>query len=298
MRIAIAGSSGLIGTALSASLVNQGHDLVRLVRRPASASNEISWDPTREWDGAALEGYDAVINLSGVGVGDHRWTKSYKQKIRDSRVITTTVLSQALAKLDSKPTVLLNASAIGWYGNTGDHMRDEGSPRGTGFLATVCEQWEAATMPAQEAGIRVVHLRTGLVVAGNGGAWKRLIPLFKAGIGGKLGTGKQYWSAISLTDEIAAIEFCLTNPSIQGAVNLTGPTPLTNAELTAVMGKVLNKPAVLPVPAFALKIVLGEFATETIDSARILPKVLLDAGFAFEHPTFEEAFRVALTQQS
>lgn len=294
MRIAIAGSSGLIGTALSASLVAQGHDVFRLVRRTAIRSDEISWDPTRAWDGSQLEGFDAAINLAGVGVGDHRWTRSYKQKIRDSRVITTTHLSQSLAALENKPKVLLNASAIGWYGNTGSSAVDEDSPRGTGFLSTVCAEWEAATTPAEEAGIRVVHLRTGLVVSGQGGAWQRLIPLFKLGVGGKLGSGQQYWSSISIVDQVRAIEFCLTHNELSGAVNLTSPEPLTNAELTQVMGKALDKPAVLPVPGVALRLALGEFAVETLDSQRVLPKRLLAAGFVFEHPTFEQAFTAAL----
>ena len=294
MRIVIAGSSGLVGSQLVPQLTAHGHDVVKLVRRAAASPHEVTWDPTRPWDATGLGEIDAAINLGGVGVGDHRWSTSYKQKIRDSRVVTTNVMATALAALPTPPAVLLNASAIGWYGDTGETAVDETSPRGDGFLAKVCEEWEAATAPAEDAGIRVVHLRTGLVVSTAGGAWKKLVPLFKLGLGGRIGSGKQYWSTISLDDEVGAIEFCLMQESMTGAVNLTDPTPKTNAEITSIMGRVLGRPTPFAVPAPALRAALGEFAGETLGSQRVLPTRLLAAGYTFQHPTFESAFTAAL----
>jgi len=294
MRIVMAGSSGLVGSELIPALTAQGHEVIRLVRRPSHAIDEVTWDPTRPWDATGLGTIDAAINLAGVGVGDHRWTTAYKQKIRDSRVVTTNVLATALAALATPPAVLLNASAIGWYGDTGETAVDESAPRGEGFLARVCEEWEAATAPAEEAGIRVVHLRTGLVVSGKGGAWKKLIPLFKAGVGGRIGSGKQYWSPISMADEVGAIIHCLINDAVKGAVNLTGPTPLTNADATAIMGRVLGRPTVVAVPAPALRLVLGEFADDTLASQRILPTRLLASGYTFTHHDFESTFASAV----
>jgi uncharacterized protein len=294
VRIVISGASGLIGSALVPSLTAQGHDVVRLVRRPSNSDNEVTWDPSAGTvDVERLGQVDAAINLSGAGVGDHRWTTAYKQVLRDSRVLTTTTLATALAGMSSPPKVLVNASAIGFYGDTGETAVDETAPRGQGFLAELCEEWEAATRPAEEAGIRVVHPRTGLVVAAEGGAWKRLTPLFRAGVGGRIGNGRQFWSTISLTDEIAALTYCVTNESLSGPVNLTCPTPARNAEVTAAMGEVLGRPTMLPVPAFALRAALGEFSSDITGSARVLPTRLLDAGFTFTHPDFRSAFAAA-----
>lgn len=294
MRVAITGASGLIGTALVDHLRSQGHEVVKLVRRTASASDEISWDPiagTVDLD--ALNGVDGVVHLAGAGVGDRRWSDEYKREILDSRVNGTNTIVKAMLQLDSKPRVLVSGSAIGWYGDTADRAVDETAPAGEGFLADVVQAWEAATLPAQEAGIRVVRARTGLVVAKHGGAWARMFPLFKMGVGGKLGNGKQYWSWISLRDEVAALTFCLTNDSIQGAVNLTGPTPQTNAEVTKAMGKVMGRPTLFPAPAAALKIALGEFSTEVLGSSRVLPDVLTVAGFTWQDPTIDDAIRTA-----
>lgn len=294
MRVAITGASGLIGTALVDHLRSQGHEVVKLVRRMASASDEISWDPiagTVDLD--ALNGVDGVVHLAGAGVGDRRWSDEYKREILDSRVNGTNTIVKAMLQLDSKPRVLVSGSAIGWYGDTADRAVDETAPAGEGFLADVVQAWEAATLPAQEAGIRVVRARTGLVVAKHGGAWARMFPLFKMGVGGKLGNGKQYWSWISLRDEVAALTFCLTNDSIQGAVNLTGPTPQTNAEVTKAMGKVMGRPTLFPAPAAALKIALGEFSTEVLGSSRVLPDVLTVAGFTWQDPTIDDAIRTA-----
>ncbi len=295
MKIAVTGASGLIGTLLVAELRSRGHDVFRLVRRAAVAPDEITWNPTSGFvDLAALAGTEVVFHLAGAGVGDHRWTDAYKQEIRDSRVMGTDTISRAMAQLDPRPAVLVSASAIGFYGDTGDRAVTEVDPAGHGFLADVVVAWEAAANPAREAGIRVVHPRTGLVVSADGGAWGRMFPLFKAGIGGKLGNGKQYWSWISLRDEISALIFLMENSALSGPVNLTGPTPDTNAEITAIMGKVLRRPTLLPVPRIALTTVLGEFSTEVLSSSRVLPAVLEQQGFVFKDSTVESAIRQAL----
>ncbi|MFY9231222.1 MAG: TIGR01777 family oxidoreductase [Candidatus Nanopelagicales bacterium] len=297
MKIAVTGASGLIGSALVPHLRGSGHDVMRLVRRPAASVDEISWDPqSGSVDLTRLEGTDAVIHLAGAGVGDHRWTDAYKREILDSRVDGTHTIVTAMTALEKRPAVLVSASAIGWYGDTGDRPVDETAPAGTGFLADVVRAWEAAAGPAAAAGIRVVHPRTGLVVSSKGGAWARMLPLFKAGLGGKLGSGRQYWSWISLRDEIRALVFLLENEALSGPVNLTAPTPLTNAEVTSIMGTVLHRPTLLPAPAFALKAALGEFSTEVLGSARVIPAVLESTGFTFEDPTLESALRAALAE--
>jgi uncharacterized protein len=297
MRVAVTGASGLIGSALVPHLRSVGHEVVRLVRRPAAAADELTWDPaagTADLD--ALQGVDGVVHLAGAGVGDHRWTDAYKREILDSRVQGTGTIARALAALEPRPRVLVSASAIGWYGDTGDRPVDESAPAGTGFLADVVQAWEAAARPASDAGVRVVHPRTGLVVARHGGAWARMFPLFKAGLGGRLGSGRQYWSWISLRDEICALQFLLEQDHLSGAVNVTGPAPVTNAEVTSVMGTVLGRPTILPAPAFALKAALGEFSTEVLSSSRVVPAVLERAGYAFQDATIESAVRTALAE--
>lgn len=297
MRIAVTGASGLIGSALVPRLRSSGHEVHRLVRRPAAAPDEIQWDPTSgQVDLRALAGTEAVIHLAGAGVGDHRWTDAYKREILDSRVDGTHTIVRAITSLDSAPRVLISASAIGWYGDTGDRPVDETEPAGSGFLADVVQAWEAAADPARSAGIRVVHPRTGLVVSSRGGAWARMFPLFRMGLGGRLGNGRQYWSWISLVDEIRALEFLLERDDLAGPVNLTGPLPATNAEVTAAMGKVLHRPTLLPAPAFALRAALGEFSTEVLGSSRVLPAILSGAGFAFTDATIESAIRSALAE--
>ena len=295
MRVAVTGASGLIGTALVPHLRSVGHEVVRLVRRPSAAPDEITWDPAAGTvDLDRLAGTDAVIHLAGAGVGDHRWTDDYKREILNSRVDGTHTIVNAMLALDPKPRVLVSASAIGWYGDTGDRPVDETAPAGSGFLADVVRAWEAAAAPAAAGGIRVVHPRTGLVVAKEGGAWARMFPLFKLGLGGKLGNGRQYWSWISLRDEVCALQFLMEQDHLSGPVNLTGPDPVTNAEITAAMGRVLGRPTILPAPAFALKAVLGEFSTEVLGSARVMPAVLERSGFRFQDPTIESAIRTAL----
>ncbi|MDO9484539.1 MAG: TIGR01777 family oxidoreductase [Actinomycetota bacterium] len=294
MRVAVTGSSGLIGTALIAQLRLDGHSVSRLVRRGATSPDEISWNPVAGTvDLTALEGIEVVFHLAGAGVGDHRWTDAYKAEILNSRVQGTQTIAHAMTELDSPPHVLISGSAIGWYGDTAGAVVDERAPAGSGFLADVVQAWEAATAPASEAGIRVVHARTGLVVAREGGAWARMFPLFRLGIGGKLGPGSQYWSWISLRDEISALIFCMNNTALSGAVNLTGPEAATNAEVTAAMGRVMGRPTVLPVPSLALKVALGEFSSEVLGSIRVIPAVLRAEHFSWADTTIESAISTA-----
>ncbi|WP_275464983.1 TIGR01777 family oxidoreductase [Streptomyces noursei] len=295
MRIAITGSTGLIGTALVRNLRADGHDVVRLVRRPSTAADEVTWDPKgRRLDPAALAGCTAVVHLAGAGIADRRWTAAYKQELRDSRVLGTRTLATALAAMDDPPRVFVSGSAIGYYGDTGDRRTDEDAPAGTGFLPELCVAWEDAAAPAQDAGVRTVFARTGLVVAGSGGAWGRLFPLFRLGLGGRIGDGSQYWSFISLRDHVAALRHVLATEEVSGPVNLTAPEPVTNREATAVMGHVLRRPTLCTVPAPALRIVLGEFAEDVLGSQRIVPRRLLDSGFAFTDPRIGDAVRAAL----
>ena len=298
MRIAVAGSSGLIGSALVPHLRAAGHEVQRVVRRASSAPDEITWDPAKGTiDLATLNGVDGVVHLAGAGVGDHRWSDDYKREILNSRVDSTNTIVRAMQQVEQRPRVLVSASAIGWYGDTGDRIVDETAPAGTGFLADVVRAWEGASQVAVESGIRVVNPRTGLVVAKSGGAWARMFPLFKFGLGGKLGNGKQYWSWISLRDEVCALQFLLEQEHLSGPVNLTGPTPVTNAEVTSVMGHVLGRPTLLPAPAFALKAALGEFSTEVLGSTRVVPAVLEQAQFRFQDSTIESAIRTALDSE-
>ena len=296
MKIALTGASGLIGSALAADLARDGHEVLRLVRRPARALGEVSWDPVGgSVDLPGLAGADAVVHLAGAGVGDHRWSEAYKREILDSRVLGTGAIARAVAALDPAPHVLVSASAVGFYGDTGERAVDETAPRGDGFLAEVVEAWEKAAEPARTAGVRVVHPRTGLVVARSGGAWKRMLPIFRMGVGGRLGGGRQYWSFISLTDEIRALRHLIDDEDLAGAINLTAPTPVTNAEATQAMGRVLHRPARLPVPSAALKAVLGEFSVEVLGSQRVLPTRLLASGFDFRHPSIDAALAAELS---
>lgn len=289
LRIAVTGASGLIGTALVAHLRAQGHQVLRLVRRPAGAADEMTWDPAAgRVDLGRLAGVQAVVHLAGAGVGDHRWTTAYRAVILDSRVQGTGTIARAVAELDPAPAVLVSASAIGFYGDTGDRVVDETAPRGTGFLAEVVEAWEAAAEPARAAGVRVVHPRSGLVMARSGGAWARMLPLFRLGLGGRLGNGRQYWSYITLEDEVRALTHLLDS-ELAGPVNLTAPNPATNAEITKAMGVALHRPALLPVPAIALKTVLGEFSSEVLGSIRVRPTRLVADGFTYRHPDLVSA---------
>ncbi|MFI2199611.1 TIGR01777 family oxidoreductase [Streptomyces sp. NPDC020192] len=294
MRIAVAGASGLIGSALVRSLTADGHKVVRLVRRAAAKPDEVCWDPQGQYvDAAGLTGVSAVVNLAGAGIGDRRWTPAYKRLLRDSRVLGTAALAEAVAALPEPPRVFVNGSAIGFYGDTGDRAVDEEAPPGDGFLAELCVEWEEAAAPAQEAGVRTVFARTGLVVARGGGAWGRLFPLFRAGLGGRVGDGRQYWSYIALHDEVAAIRHLIDAESLSGPFNLTAPQPLTNREITAAMARVLRRPAPFAVPAPVLRAVLGEMAGDVLGSQRVLPRRLLESGFRFAFPDIEQAIRAA-----
>ncbi len=300
MKIAITGSSGLVGTELTKTLRSDGHEVLRLVRRTPRTADEHRWDPSHgELAASVLADVDAVVNLAGVGIGDKRWTESYKREVVQSRVDSTRTVSQALADAaaadPSRPRVLLSASAVGYYGDGGDTVLDETSPAGTDFLADVCQQWEAATEPAQHDGIRVAHLRTGLVL-GRGGLMAKLKPLFSLGVGGKMGSGDQWWPWISLRDEVDAIRFLLT-ADVSGPVVLAGPEPVTNATFADTLGRVLHRPTIIPVPGFALSIVLGEFAgVGVLAGQRALPRVLMDAGFTFTHGDVESALRWAVSR--
>ncbi|WP_049658980.1 TIGR01777 family oxidoreductase [Kitasatospora sp. MY 5-36] len=301
MRIAVTGSTGLIGSALVRSLLADGHEVVRLVRHRSKTgprpdgSTAIGWNPLLgEVERDGLTGVRAVVHLAGAGVGDRRWTDSYKREIRESRAYGTETLAVALAALKEPPQVLVSASAVGWYGQTGDRVIDEDSPAGDDFLAEVCREWEDAARPAERAGIRVVHPRTGMVLSAAGGAGGRLFPLFKLGLGGRLGNGRQYWSFISLHDEVAALRFLIDHDGLSGAFNLTAPNPATNAELTTALGRALRRPTPFPVPEAVLKAVLGELAVEGVGSHRVVPRRLLDAGFRFTHPDVYSAVLAAM----
>jgi len=296
VKVAVTGASGLIGTALVDALRGQGHEVLTLVRRAPTQSSEIRWDPhAGTIEAERLDGVDAAVHLAGAGVGDKRWSAKHKQSILDSRVSGTTLLAQTLAGLERKPRVLLSGSAVGWYGDTGDKLEDESGPRGQGFLAEVVEQWEASTAAAERAGIRVCHLRTGIVLSARGGALKPQLLLYRAGLGGRLGSGKQWQSWITLADEVAAIIFLLGAEQVSGPVNLVAPAPVRQGEFAKALGRALHRPAVVPAPPFALRLVLSDFADEgLLIGQRLQPKVLQDSGYAFQHSTIDAGLAVAL----
>ena len=280
-RIVLAGSSGLIGSALSAYLTARGDEVVRLVRRPARTAGELSWDP-------------AVVNLAGAGVGDKRWSEDYKALIRSSRVDTTRTLALAVAAT-GEPIRFVNASAVGYYGSDrGDDVLTEESAPGQGFLAGLVRDWEAATAPAAASGAPVALARTGLVMDATRGAFARLVLLTKLGLGGPIGSGKQYWPWISLHDEVRALAWLVDHPEVTGAVNVVGPDPLRQAEIASAIAARLHRPHIVPAPAAALKLVLGEFAEDVLGSQRVLPARLLAAGFSHDHPTIEDAVAAML----
>jgi uncharacterized protein (TIGR01777 family) len=290
MQVLVTGSSGLIGTALVAELEAAGHRPIRLVRGRAGGDT-ISWDPAAGTiEKAALEGVDAVVHLAGAGIGDHRWTDAYRREIRGSRTSSTELLARTLAALDRRPSVLLSGSAIGYYGDRGDEVLTESSGPGTGFLAEVCVAWEAATRPAEEAGIRVTHLRTGIVLSGQGGALKKQLPLFRAFLGGHFGNGRQWQSWIALDDEVGAIVHLLDHEA-GGAVNLTAPNPVTNSDFAKALGRALGRPAVVPVPAFGPRLLLGREMADALlfASQRVQPNALEASGYAFAQPDLDGA---------
>lgn len=295
MNVLVSGSGGLIGTALVRSLESDGDRVLRLVRGQPSG-HDVAWDPTAGTiDRAALEGVEAAVHLAGAPIGAKRWTRAQKREIRDSRVRGTRLLAEALAGLAVPPAVLVSASGVGIYGNRGDEVLTEDSALGDSFLAEVCKEWEAATLPAREAGIRVVTVRSGVVLSPAGGALQKQLPLFRMGLGGNLGNGWQYTSWISIDDEVAAIRHALTTPGLEGPVNLTAPEPVRNAQFTKTLGRVLGRPTFLAVPRVALAVVLGrELAVEFLGGQRVLPARLEASGYRFRHPQLEGALRHVL----
>ena len=291
-RIAITGASGLIGTALVGHLKSEGHTVQRFVRRPVVAPDEIQWDPKTGYvDIEALRGVDAIIHLAGVGVGDKRWSKKYKSEILNSRLLGTTAIAHAVNEV--KPQVFISASAIGWYGESGNRAVVESDRVGDDFLAAVCREWEGAADLVTD--VRTVKIRTGLVLDPTGGALGKMLPLFRFGLGGKLGNGKQWWSWITLHDVIRAITFLLEN-KVSGPVNLTSPNPVPNQEFTSALARAMHRPALFPAPAIALKIALGGFSSEILGSKKVAPQVLTDAGFTWDYPHITNAL-TALIQE-
>jgi hypothetical protein len=300
VKIVVSGSRGLIGSALVRELEAGGHIIRRLVRgvpgAPTGKWAEARWDPPRmSIEGAALEGCEAVVHLAGENVASGRWTAARKALIRDSRVKGTALLAETLARLQQPPRVLVCASAIGFYGDRGDEILTEDSPPGKGFLATVCREWEAASAPAEHRGIRVVRMRIGVVLAREGGALAKMLTPFRLGLGGRIGSGLQYMSWISIGDVVGALQHALTAEALRGAVNAVSPKPVTNAEFTRVLARVLGRPALLPLPAFAARFAFGQMADELLlASARVMPERLPAAGYRFRHPEIEGALRQIL----
>lgn len=295
MRVLVSGSSGLIGSTLVVALAGEGHEVIRLARDGTpgaeAGSGRVPWDPRAGvLDLRAVAGIDAIINLSGAGIGDHRWTESYRRNVLESRLGATRLLARAAAALEPRPQAFLSASAIGYYGDRGDETLTEESPGGGGFLAGLCRQWEEATAEAEEAGVRTAHLRSGIVLAGNGGALGKQLPLFRFGVGGRLGSGRQWVSWISLRDEVGAIGHVLAG-AVAGPVNLTAPAPVTNADFTRALAAALHRPAVATVPRFALRLALGgQMADEMIlASQRVLPTRLEESGYRFTDPELAPA---------
>lgn len=297
MRVAITGSSGLIGSSLADALQRDGNDVARLVRRSPRQRGEIPWNPLDSdggLDPAALDGIDAVVHLSGAPIAGGPWTKARKAELRSSRIQSTKTLVTALSRATAPPRVLLSGSAVGWYGDTGAREVDESAPAGTGFLADLVRDWEAAAQPASRAGVRVVSLRSGVVLSSRGGMLKPLVPLFRFGLGARIGPGTQYLSWIALTDHVAAVRFLLDHTDVDGPVNLTAPVPVTNAEFTAELARALRRPAMLRVPAPVLRAGLGELSGELLGSQRVVPRRLQQAGFAFRYPGLAAALTAEL----
>jgi uncharacterized protein (TIGR01777 family) len=293
VKVVVTGSTGLIGSALVSNLRGEGHEVRRLVRGAPRAADEVQWSPsTGALDPTAVDGFDAVVHLAGAGIGDHRWTDDYKRQIRDSRVQGTTAVATAIASAANPPRVLVSGSAVGYYGDTGDEAADESSPGGVGFLPSVVRDWEASTAPAKDAGARVVTIRTGLVLSADGGLLGPLLPLFKLGLGGRLGSGRQWMSWINIADHIAAVRFLLDRDDLAGPVNVTAPEPVRNKEFTKALARAVHRPAIAIVPSPALRVALGGFADEgALVSQRVLPTRLEDAGFTFTFADIDAALR-------
>jgi uncharacterized protein (TIGR01777 family) len=296
MKVAITGSSGLIGSSLVGALRGAGHTAVRLVRHGSPGTDEVAWDPEAGTiDAAGLEGVDAVVNLAGAGIGDERWTDERKRLILESRTKSTDLIARTIAGLDRKPSVLLSASGIDYYPDAGDEVLTEESRAGEGFLTDVCVQWEGATAPARDAGIRTCLLRTGIVQSADGGALKQMLLPFKLGIGGRLGSGEQWWSWISIDDHVRAM-LHLIDADVEGPVNLTAPNPVTNQEFTKALGRELGRPTLLPIPKIGPRALLGKELSDALlyTSHRVVPSVLESSGFTFRHPTLEVCLAAVL----
>jgi uncharacterized protein (TIGR01777 family) len=295
MKVLVTGSHGLIASALISRLGGDGHTVTRLVRQPPGPG-ELQWDPEGGTvDRAGLDGHDAVVHLAGVGIGEHRWTSEHKRAVLDSRVKGTRLLSEVIAGLDRKP-VLVSGSAVGYYGNRGDEQLTEASAPGDDFLSEICTQWEAATGAAESAGVRVVHLRTGIVLAKGGGALEQMLMPFKLGIGGRLGSGRQWFSWIHIDDEVGAILHALTHDEVRGPLNAVGPNPATNADFTKALGRALHRPTVVPVPKLGLRLLFGREMADTmlLSGQRVLPTVLQQTGYQFALPDLDAALASAL----
>lgn len=301
MDVVVSGASGLIGTALCESLRSDGHRVIRLVRRPTGGDQDaVEWEPMAgRLDASRLEGVDAVVHLAGAGIGDKRWSDERRRIVLESRTRGTALLAEALASLERKPAVFVSGSAVGYYGDRGDDVITEQTPPGPTFISEVCVEWEAAARPAVDAGIRTAHIRTGIVLAPSGGAFGKLVPLFKLGLGGKMGGGREWWSWISLVDEVRAIRFLIDN-EIHGAVNLTAPNPERNVDITRTLGEVLGRPTFLTVPSFGPRLLLGRELADSLlfMSQRISPTVLSDHGFEFTHPELRGALEATLNRST
>ena len=293
MKILVSGSHGLVGKALISSLTTDGHEIVRLVRSKPSGSGELEWHPNQgHIDAASLEGLDAVVHLAGESIASSRWSGEKKRAIRDSRVKGTALLSEALARLTRPPLVFLSASAIGYYGNRSDELLTEKSPPGNDFLADVCVEWENATRPAIEKGIRTVHTRFGIILDANEGALGKMLTPFRMGIGGRVGNGKQWMSWIGIEDVVNGLKFLIADQSVRGPVNFVAPNPVTNAEFTKTLGRVLSKPTLFPIPEFGVRLAFGEMGEALLlSSQRVEPSVLRQAGFGFGYPSLDLALR-------
>ena len=298
-RVLISGSTGLIGRALVGRLESDGYEVVRLVRPETSGGvNGVTWDPARGiLDSSEVEGLDAVVHLAGENIADRRWSEEQKRRIRDSRVVGTTLLSTTLAGLDRPPKVLICASAGGYYGDRGDEVLNDSSAPGVDFIAEATREWEEACEPAAEAGIRVANLRISVVLTPSGGMLKRVLPIFKLGLGGRLGSGSQYFSWITLEDTIESIVWTMNSDELSGGINITSPNPVTNTQFTRALRRALGRPAVFFVPRFALRIMQGDLADVVLSSLRMEPERLVESGFEFSHPEIEDALRSALANR-
>jgi len=299
-RVILSGASGMLGRAVRRALDTNGIRSLQLVRRRPAAAGELEWNPTSDpavQDSAPLEGANAAIHLSGANVGAHRWTESYKREMIASRVDSTRRLATVLAALRQPPACFVAASAIGIYGNRGDTPLDESSPAGSGFLADLCQKWEAAAEPARQAGIRVVNLRFGVVLGPGEGALQQMLPPFRVGLGARIGSGRQWMSWVALEDVVGAVLFALRQPEISGPVNVTSPNPVTNAEFTRALGRQIHRPAFLSVPPLAMKLLFGQMADEALlASSRVEPRKLVDTGFRFSDPNLDQALAAALNK--